>query len=69
MAGFINFEAYIEGDYEEIGEDNDEVGNISDINSENSFIDNQEVKTDVNFSRHFANVENDIEQVRKYIRI
>ena len=65
MADFINFEADIEGDDEEIGEDNDEVSNISDVDSENSFIDNQEVKTDVNFYRHFANVENDIEQVLK----
>ena len=59
MADFINFEADIEGDDEEIGE----VNNISDENSVNSFIDNQEVKTDVNFYRHFANVENDIEQI------
>ena len=65
MADFINFEADIEEDDEEIGEDNDEVSNISDVDSENSFIDNQEVKTDVNFYRHFANVENDIEQVLK----
>ena len=65
MDDFINFEADIEGDDEEIGEDNDEVSNISDVDSENSFIDNQEVKTDVNFYRHFANVENDIEQVLK----
>ena len=63
MANFINFEADIEGDDEEIGEDNDQVSNISDVDSENSFTDNQEVKTDVNFYRHFANVENDIEQV------
>ena len=59
MDDFINFEADIEGDDEEIGE----VNNISDENSVNSFIDNQEVKTDVNFYRHFANVENDIEQI------
>ena len=65
MADFINFEADIEGDDEEIGEDNDQVSNISDVDSENSFIDNQEVKTDVNFYRHFANVGNDIEQVLK----
>ena len=65
MADFINFEADIEGDDEEIGEDNDQVSNISDADLENSFIDNQEVKTDVNFYRHFANVENDIEQVLK----
>ena len=61
MADFINFEADIEGDDEEIGEEDDEVSNISDVGSENSFIDNQEVKTDVNFYRHFANVENDID--------
>ena len=65
MADFINFEADIEGDDEEIGEEDDEVSNISDVDSENSFIDNQEVKTDVNFYRHFANIENDIEQVLK----
>ena len=65
MADFINFEADIEGDDEEIGEEDDEVSNISDVDSENSFIDNQEVKTDVSFYRHFANVENDIDQVLK----
>ena len=65
MANFINFEADIEGDDQEIGEDNDGVSNISDVDSENSFIDNQEVKIGVNFNRHFANVENDIEQVLK----
>ena len=65
MADFINFEADIEGDDEEIGEEDHEVSNISDVDSENSFIDNQEVKTDVNFYRHFANVENDIDQVLK----
>ena len=63
MNDFINFEADIEGDDEDIGEDNDEVSNISDVDSENSFIDNQEVKTDVSFYRYFANVENGIEQV------
>ena len=47
MADFINFEADIEGDDEEIGEEDDEVSNISDVDSENSFIDNQKVKTDV----------------------
>ena len=65
MADFINFEADIEGDDEEIVEENDEVSNISDVDSEKSFIDNQEVKTDVSFYRHFANVENDIDQVLK----
>ena len=63
MADFINFEADIEGDDEDIGDDNDKVTNISDVDSQNSFIDNQEVKTDVSFYRYFANVENDIEQV------
>ena len=65
MADFIYFEADIEGDDDEIGEDDDEVSNISYVGYENSFIDNQEVKTDVNFYRHFANIENDIEQVLK----
>ena len=65
MADFINFEADIEGDDEEIVEEDDEVSNISDVDSGNSFIDNQEVKTDVSFYRHFANVENDIDQVLK----
>ena len=63
MADFINFEADIEGDDEKIGQEDDEVSNISDVDSENSFIDNQEVKTDVSFYRYFANVENDIDQV------
>ena len=61
MADFINFEADIERDDEEIGEEDDKVSNISDVGSENSFIDNQEVKTDVNVYRNFANVENDID--------
>ena len=65
MADFMNFEADIEGDDEEIDEEDDEVSNISDVDSENSLIDNQEVKTDVSFYRHFANVENDIDQVLK----
>ena len=65
MADFINFEADIEEDNVETGEDDDEVSNISDVDSENSFIDNQEVKTDASFYRHFANVENDIDQVLK----
>ena len=63
MADFINFEADIVGDNEETGKDDDEVSNISDVDSENSFIDNQEVKTYVNFYRHFPNVENAIDQV------
>ena len=62
MADFINFEA----DIEDIGEnEGDEVSDISDVESENSFIDNQDVNTDANFYRHFTNVENDIEQVLK----
>ena len=62
MADFINFEA----DIEDIGEDDgDEVSDISDVESENSFIDDQDVNTDANFYRHFANVENDVEQVLK----
>ena len=65
MADFINFEADIEGDDEQISEKDDEVSNISDVDSENWFVRNQEVKTDVNFYKHFANVENDIDQVLK----
>ena len=65
IADFINSEADIEGDDEEIGEEDDEVTDISDVDSENSFIHNQEVKTIVNFYRHFANVENDIDQLLK----
>ena len=65
MANFINFEADIEGDDEQISEKDDEVSNISDVDSENWFVRNQEVKTDVNFYKHFANVENDIDQVLK----
>ena len=49
MADFINFEIDVEGDDEEIGEEDDVVSNISDVDSENSFIDNQEVKKDVSF--------------------
>ena len=67
MADFINFEADVEGDYvEEVdfvnSENDDEVINISDSDSLKSFIDNEEVKTDVNFYRHFNNIETDIEQ-------
>ena len=47
MANFVNFETDIEGDDEEIGEEDDEVSNIFDVDSENSFIVNQEFKTDV----------------------
>ena len=70
MADFINFEAEADfinpEDAKQNGKkDDDEVSDISDVDSENSFIDNEEVQTDVNFYRHFANVENDIEQVLK----
>ena len=56
MAGFISFEADVEGNYV------DEVSNISDSDSLKSFIDNEEVQTDVSFYQHFTNVEVDIEQ-------
>lgn len=62
---FYKFWSRYWGDDEEIGKEDDEVSNISDVDSENSFIDNQEVKTDVSFYRHFDNVENDIDQVLK----
>ena len=65
MADFINFEADIKGDNEEIDEQDGKVSNISDVDCENSFIDNQEITADVNFYRHFANVVNDIDQVLK----
>ena len=65
MADFMHFEADVEEDDEQVGKDEErEVSDISDVDSE-SFIDDQEVNTDVNFYRHFANVENDIEQVLK----
>ena len=54
MAEYINFEA--EAEHIE----QDEVSNLSDNESENSFIDED---TDVNFYRGFTNVENDINQV------
>ena len=65
MAYFINFETDVEGDYvEEVdfvnSEHDDEVSNISDSDSLKSFIDNEEVKTDVNFYCHFNNIETDI---------
>ena len=65
MADYINFEA--EADFvEDINKDvGDEDSDFSDIESENSFIDGQDVNTDANFYRYFANVENDIEQVLK----
>ena len=59
MAKFINFEAEAKVVEVEDGKEDDEVSNIS----EDSFIDDQEVGTDVNFYRQFANVENDLDQV------
>ena len=63
MADYFYFEA--EADFvEDINEDvGDEVSDLSDTESENSFIDDQDVNTDANFYRHFANFEKDIEQV------
>ena len=63
----INFEAVVEGDYvQEVdfvnSEHDDKVSNISDSDSLKSFIDNKEIKTDVNFYRHFNNIETDIGQ-------
>ena len=65
MADFINFEA--EEDFcpdtaEDVGP---EVSDFSDVVSENSFIDDQDVNTDANFYRRLENVENNIEQVLK----
>ena len=59
MADYINFEA--EAEHIE----QDEVSNLSDNESENSFIDDQARDTNVNFYRVFTNVENDINQVLK----
>ena len=67
MADYINFEAkadFVEDINEDVG---DEVNGFSDTESENSFIDDQNVNTDANFYRHFANVEKDIEQVLKHL--
>ena len=58
MADYIQFEAKAEHI-----EHDDEVSGFFDNVSENSFIDDQDVNTDVNFYRGFTNVENDIEQV------
>ena len=58
MAEFINFEAEAEVVEVEDGKEDDEVSNIS----EGSFIGDQEVGTYVNFHRHFAYVENDLDQ-------
>ena len=68
MADFINFEA--EADFcQDTAEDvRDEVSKFSGVGSENSFIDDHTDaydNTDPNFSRHFENVENNIEQVLK----
>ena len=38
MADFINFEADIDGDNKETDEDDDEVSNMSDVDSENSLL-------------------------------
>ena len=70
MADFINFEAEADfinpEDSKQNGKkDDDEVSDISDADSENYFIDNEEVQTDVNFYRDFSNFENYIEQVLK----
>ena len=65
MADFINFEAeadFCQNTAEDVG---DEVSDFSDVGSENSFIDDQDVNTDANFYRRFENVENNIEQVLK----
>ena len=67
MADFINFEADADSDYvEEVdfvnSEHDNEVSNISDSDSLKPFIDNKEVKTDVDFYRHFNSIETDIEQ-------
>ena len=65
MPDFVHFEADVEGDDEQVGKDEEsEVSDISNVDSESLF-DDQEVNTDVNFYRQFANVENDIEQVLK----
>ena len=61
MADFINFEAeanFCQDTAEDVG---DEVSDFSDVGSGNSFIDDQDVNTDVNFYRRFENVENNIE--------
>ena len=53
MADFINFEVDVEGN----SDHDDEVSNISDSDSLKSFIDNKEFNADVNFYRHFNNIE------------
>ena len=65
MADYISFEAeadFVEDINEDVGE---EVSGFSDFESENSFIDDQDVNTDATFYRYFANVEKDVEQVLK----
>ena len=57
MAEYINFEA--EAEHIE----QDEVSNLSDNGYKNSFIDDQDQDTDVNFCRGFKNVKNGINQV------
>ena len=50
MADFTNFEAeadFCKGTAEDVG---DEVRDFSDVGSENSFIDEQDVNTDANFT-------------------
>ena len=59
MAEFINFEAEAEIIDADDGKENGEVSNVS----KNSFIDDQEIGTDVDFYRQFTNVENDLDQV------
>ena len=65
MAEFINFEAEAEVVELESGKEDDDVifSNLISNISESSSIDDQEVGTDVNFYRHLANVENDVDQV------
>ena len=58
MTDFINFEADVEDNFEH----DDEVSNIPDSDSLKSFVGNEEVDTDVNFYRHFNNIEIDIDQ-------
>ena len=62
MTDFINFQADVE-EVDLVNSDHYyEVNNISDSDCLKSFIDDEEVKTDVNFYRHFNNVETDVEQ-------
>ena len=61
MADFINFEAEANFCQDTAEDVDDEVSDFSDVGSGNSFIDDQDVNTDVNFYRRFENVENNIE--------